>query len=100
MATYVSLYKLTDQGISDIKNAPKRIEDAIKAWEAAGGKMVGFYSTMGKYDYIAITEAEDEEQAAAFLLAIGAMGYVRTTTMRAYAVDEFAGIVAKIPKLG
>jgi uncharacterized protein with GYD domain len=100
MATYVTLYNLTEQGIRNIKDAPQRIEDGIKAWEATGGRLIGFYSTMGEYDYVAISEAEDDEAASAFALALGAMGNVRTTTMRAHTVDEFARIVAKIPDMG
>jgi hypothetical protein len=38
MPTYIVLYKLTDQGIKNIEEAPQRIEEAIKAIEAAGAK--------------------------------------------------------------
>ena len=41
MPTYIGLYKLTDQGIKNIKDAPQRIEEAIKAAEAMGGKSFG-----------------------------------------------------------
>jgi uncharacterized protein with GYD domain len=30
MAVYIHLMKLTDQGIKDIKNAPKRVDEAAK----------------------------------------------------------------------
>lgn len=100
MATYITLYKLTEQGIRDIKNAPKRIEAGIKAFEATGGTMIGFYATQGEYDYIAVAEAKDEEAASAFTLALGSQGNVRTTTVRAFTTEEFARIVGKIPKLG
>ena len=56
MPTYIVLYKLTDQGIRNIKEAPQRIEEGIKALEAAGGKVIGFYSVMGEYDYVSIGE--------------------------------------------
>jgi len=100
MALYITLYKLTEQGIRDIKGAPKRIKDGIAAWEKTGGKMIGFYATQGEWDYVAIAEANDDEGASAFTLALGAMGYVRTTTMRAFTVEEFTRIVSKIPKMG
>jgi uncharacterized protein with GYD domain len=58
MVTYIVLMKLTDQGIKDIKNAPQRIEAAAKALEAMGGKMTGFYLTMGEYDYVVIGEGK------------------------------------------
>ena len=61
MPTYIVLYKLTDQGIRDIKEAPQRIEEGTKALEAAGGKVIGFYSVMGEYDYVSIGEAPNDE---------------------------------------
>jgi len=97
MATYIMLMKLTDQGIKDIKNAPGRIEAGIKALEAMGGKVTGFYVTMGEYDYVAIGEAPSDEVAMAFLLGLGSLGNVRTTTLKAFTREEFAEIVKKLP---
>ena len=39
MPTYISLYNLTDQGIRNIKDAPGRVEEAIKGAEAMGARM-------------------------------------------------------------
>jgi uncharacterized protein with GYD domain len=50
MATYISLMKLTDEGVRNIKEAPQRVANAIKALEAMGGKLIGMYSVMGEYD--------------------------------------------------
>jgi uncharacterized protein with GYD domain len=97
MPTYVTLYKLTEQGIKDIKDAPRRIEEGIRAWEGLGGKLVAFYATQGEYDYVAISEAPSEEVATAFVLGQGAKGNVRTTSMRAFSAEEFAAIVGLIP---
>jgi uncharacterized protein with GYD domain len=63
MPTFISLYKLTDQGIKNIKEAPGRVEDAIKGAEAMGAKVIGFYSVMGEYDYVAIGEFPSDEHA-------------------------------------
>ena len=48
MPTYVILMNLTEQGVKTIKDAPARIEESTKAIEAAGGKLIGFYLTMGQ----------------------------------------------------
>jgi uncharacterized protein with GYD domain len=40
MPTYVSLMKLTDQGVKEIKDAPKRVKESVKSLEALGGKLV------------------------------------------------------------
>lgn len=97
MPTYISLFKLTDQGIKNIKDAPQRIEQGVKGLEAMGGKLVGFYSVMGEYDYVGISEAPSDEVITAFLLALGADGNVRTTTLKAFTTEEFVEIVKKLP---
>jgi len=89
--------KLTEQGIKDIKNAPRRIEEGIKGFEAMGGKVTDFYSVMGEYDYVAITEAPSDEVAMTFLLALGSLGNIRTTTLKAFTREEFAQMVKKLP---
>lgn len=97
MATHIVLMKMTDQGIKDVKNAPQRIDAAAQAVEAMGGKLTGFYFTLGKYDYIAIVEGLTDEAGAAFLLKLGSAGNVRTTTLKAFTKKEFAEIVKKLP---
>ena len=97
MPTYIGLFKLTDQGIREIKQAPQRVEDAFKAYEAMGGKVLGFYTVMGEYDYIAIGEAPSDEVQLTFALALGSQGTVRTTTLKAFTKEKFAEIVKKLP---
>ena len=97
MPSYIILMKLTDQGAKTIKDAPGRIEAGIKAFESMGGKLVGFYVLMGEYDYAAIGEAPSDEVAATFSLALGSLGNVKTTTLRAFTKEEFAGLVKKLP---
>jgi uncharacterized protein with GYD domain len=97
MPTYITLYKLTDQGIRDIKNAPGRIEQGIKAFEAMGGKILGFYTVMGEYDYVSIAEAPSDEVGMTFQLGLGAQGNVRTTTLKAFTTEELAEMVKKLP---
>ena len=97
MPTSVVLMKLTDQGIKDIRNAPPRIAENIKRFEAIGGKMIGFYSVMGEYDYVAIAETPSEEVGMGFALALGSQGNVRTTTLRAFTLEQFGEMVKKLP---
>ena len=97
MATYIVLMKMTDQGIKDVKNAPQRIDAAAKAVEAMGGKLTGFYFTLGEYDYIAIVEGLTDEAGASFLLKLGSAGNIRTTTLKAFTKKEFAEMVKNLP---
>ncbi len=97
MPVYVLLMKYTDQGMKEIKNAPARIEEGFKAWEAMGGKVLGYYILMGEYDCIAIGEGPSDEAATAFALGISARGNVKTTTLKGFTKEEFAGILKKLP---
>ena len=81
--------KLTEQGIRNIKDAPKRIEEGHRAYERRG-KVLGFYVTMGEYDYVGIYEAPNDESVMTALLSLGAAGNVRTTTLKAFTTEEFA----------
>jgi hypothetical protein len=40
-------------------HSPKRLEDARKLTESLGGKMKAFYYTMGRYDFVSISEGPD-----------------------------------------
>jgi uncharacterized protein with GYD domain len=97
MATYISLMKLTDQGIREIKDAPQRIEEAFKRLEAMGGRLIGFYTVMGEYDYVGIAEVPSDEVALTFMLALGSGGHVRTTTLKAFTKEEFGRLVERLP---
>lgn len=98
MSTYVILMNLTDQGIKNIKEAPARIDVAVKRLEAAGGKLLAFYTVMGQYDYVAIAEAPSDDIALAQLLGLGMGGFVRTVTLKAFTKEELAEIVSKLPE--
>jgi len=97
MPIYIMLYKLTDQGIKNIKEGPQWIEEKIKGFEAMGGKVLGAYAVMGEYDYVGIGETPSDEVAMAFALAVGSEGDARTTTLKAFTKEEFSEIVKKLP---
>ena len=97
MFTYVFLYKLTDQGIKNIKSTPEDIKNAIAAWEGMGGKLLGVYCVQGEYDFVSIGEAPSEEVAVTFSLALSAEGDVRITSMRAFTTEEITEIINKLP---
>jgi len=96
MPTYINLVSWTDQGIRNIKEAPQRIDAFRKTVESAGGKLTGFYVTMGKYDIVTIIEAPSDEALANISLNTGSKGSVRTETMKAFTEQEFRNILTKM----
>ena len=95
MQTYVALLNWTDKGIQDYPETVQRADAFSGMVEKFGGHVVSLYWTVGTYDLVAIVEAPDAETITAALLRLGALGNVRTTTMRAFGRDEMTGIVAK-----
>jgi uncharacterized protein with GYD domain len=96
MPTYISLARWTDQGVRNIKEAPQRIDAFKKGVQAAGGKLTGFYVTMGKYDIVTIVDAPNDEAMANIVLSTESKGNVRIQTLKASTEDQFRAIVAKI----
>ena len=76
---------------------PKRVEEARQSLEKVGGKLLQWYLTMGPYDAVAIVEVPDDVSGMQVLLAIGSMGDVRTTTLRAFTESEMTEMVEKLP---
>ena len=97
MATYVILMRFTEQGVKTVKESPARVKAMYKAVEAAGGKILAVYATMGQYDLVAIAEGPNDEATLLQLLGLGMAGNVRTTTLKAFSMEEFAALLQQLP---
>jgi uncharacterized protein with GYD domain len=97
METYVILANYTQKGVASVKESPARLQAVRKAVEAAGGKWLGWYLTMGQYDMVLIVQAPSAQVAASLILSISAQGNVSTQSMRAFSEEEFIGVVASLP---
>jgi uncharacterized protein with GYD domain len=95
MATYVVLYRFTDQGLKNIKGTVKRADEVRKANEARGFKVQGIYWTQGHYDMVAIMDAPDDESMVAGLFNVAEAGNVHSETLRAYSSQEMEAILSK-----
>ena len=97
MATFITLAKYTQQGMSKIKESPNRVDAYRKGVQAAGGSLKSFYLTLGRYDIVVITEAPDDTAVARLTLATVSLGNITTETLRAFTEDEFRKIIASLP---
>jgi uncharacterized protein with GYD domain len=97
MATYVTLFKYTQQGLQNAKNVKERLAQNRSAMEGAGAKLTHFWWTQGEYDAIAVSEWPDEETAMAFLIQLGGQGNFQTQTLGAFDEAAIDRIVAKLP---
>lgn len=88
MATYVVLYKFTDQGLKNIKSTVKRAGEVRKANEDRGFKVQGIYWTQGHYDMVAVLDAPTEDAMVAGLFNVAEAGNVHSETLRAFTAEE------------
>lgn len=93
MSTYVILGNYSDQGIRNVKETTKRAEAFRNFAKKMGVAVKEIYWTMGRYDIVTIIDAPDDPTATRLLLAAGALGNVRTETLRAYTQKEVEGIL-------
>ena len=96
MATYIVLSSFTDQGVRSVKDTTKRSDVVKELAKKFGVTAKEFYWTLGSYDVVAIFEAPDDTSMTALGLAIGALGNVRTQTLRAFSRAEMTGVLAKL----
>jgi uncharacterized protein with GYD domain len=97
MVTYMTLMTLTDQGIKKVKEAPERIESGLKAFEKTGGKLIGFWIAIGKYDYVSVGESISDEAALAWAIGLSSQGNVRVESIKLYSKEQFAGLIKMLP---
>ncbi len=96
MTTYVCLANWTQKGIESVKESPERLDAAREAFEEQGVTLRDFYMTVGQYDFVMTLEATDDVALAKSLLAVAQVGNIRTTTLRAFAEDEFREIIGSL----
>ncbi len=96
MSTYVSLVNYTEMGMRKIKDSPDRLEAVKKLAQDLGGELTQFYLCLGDYDIVAIYDMPDNAKSATFVLSLGAVGAVRTTTMAAFSEAEYKDIIGAI----
>ncbi len=92
MATYLMLLNWTDQGIRNVKESPKRMDAAKKLAKDLGGEIKTVYMTQGNFDLALVAEMPNDEKTASYVLKLGSLGNVRTTTLKAYSEDDYRKI--------
>jgi uncharacterized protein with GYD domain len=96
MVTYVVLAKFTDQGIRNAKESPKRADAYKQLAKTFGVTVKNIFWTQGRYDVVTIVEAPDEASAMSLSLSLGALGNVRTESLRAFSSADMTAIVGKM----
>ena len=95
MATYVALIRFTEQGAKNVRDTRQRAAAFRESAQAAGVTVREQFWTLGSYDGLLVLDAPDEASVTAAMVALGALGNVRTQTMRAFDDSEVGDIIAR-----
>ncbi|MES2600696.1 MAG: GYD domain-containing protein [Pseudomonadota bacterium] len=90
MTIYISQGRYTAEAIRGMSAKPEdRSEAVAELFAAAGGRLIGWYLTLGPYDWLIIAEAPDEPTMISAVLAAAAGGSLSdiTTTVALTASD-------------
>jgi uncharacterized protein with GYD domain len=93
---YISLMRWTSKGMAGMPGWRERVDEGEHIIEEAGGKLVGVYVTLGRYDVVELFEAPDDETAAEILLKLQRFGAEHTETLRAFTREEAEAIVRRL----
>ena len=96
MMTYIVLATFTDQGVKNAKDSPMRAEAFRQMATTFGVTVKDIFWTQGRYDIVTVVEAPDELSATALNLSLGALGNIRTESLRAFSSEDMMKIVAKM----
>src|SRR3954469_23470657 len=96
MSSYIALLNYTDKGIAHIDGSPERLDTARTLLREMGGDFKQVFLTMGSYDMVVAYEAPDDATSARFSLRLGMLGYVRTTTLKAFPEAAYREIIAHL----
>jgi len=101
MPHYVLLVNWTDQGIRNVRETLHRADEDVlgQLEQEYGTRIEHIYWTVGPHDLITIVEAPDDESVSAMVLALGSLGNLRFTTLRAYNREEMSNIIERLGPL-
>ncbi len=95
MSTYFVFMNFTEKGITNVSASPDRRDKAKEMFAEMGVTIKDQYAFMGSvYDAVYIVEAPNCSAATKAALKLSTLGNVRTSTNRAYNLDEWKEMVS------
>jgi uncharacterized protein with GYD domain len=96
MGVYVIVGHLTHstfEKLSNIEELDKKSADLI---ESLGGKLLSFYYTIGRFDFVGTVDMPSKEALVKFLSILGKFGTVRTETLQTIPSETLYKIAKEI----
>ena len=91
MAQYILLITLAPLGREAMVSNPRHLIQAANQTEHNGVTWLGLYGVLGRYDFVSILDAPDNEAAARFSLELGHRAGAHIETLPAVPVGVLGG---------
>ena len=95
MPIYILLSTLTSEGRKTIKERPERIKEVNKEIEAFGAKVLEQYVVLGRFDFVNIVEAPNNDAIMRVSIELGSRGAVQIMSLPAKPIDDFLALLKK-----
>jgi uncharacterized protein with GYD domain len=89
MSLYFLLGTLSYAGQKMVRDNPDLIVAATRSIQVIGAEFLGQYGVLGKYDYLMMVEAGDNDAVAQLSLELGARTGLHIETLPAIAIGAF-----------
>ena len=86
MARYFLLATLNETGQKMLLHNADQMIETIRDYHCQGARILSQYAILGKYDYIIMAEADDNEAVGRLALEIGVKAGLSTETLPAMAI--------------
>jgi uncharacterized protein with GYD domain len=87
--TFVMLSTLTPEGVQTLKSNPQRLREVNKEIEQLGVTVKAQWAVLGRFDFVNVVEAPDEQTMARVSMELGSRGTSRYETLVAIPIDDF-----------
>jgi len=92
---FMLMMRLTEEGAKHVEELSYHFEELQRWTVELGGRVRGYFITMGEYDIVSIVRLDDDESAFDLAARLTQHGWVRTTTARAFSLRRLMEIGKK-----
>ncbi|KAF5049556.1 GYD domain protein [anaerobic digester metagenome] len=89
MTLYVMLGNLKSEAFDTLDGIEDRDKKLATLMESLGGRIVGLYYMIGRFDFVLIFDMEKKENLVKFLAILGKHGSVRSETLETIPAEMF-----------
>jgi uncharacterized protein with GYD domain len=102
VAQYIVLLTLTSEGRQRVASDPQSLPKAAASIETPGVQCLGLYGVLGRFDFVTIVDAPDNESAARFSLELGVRAGASVETLPAVRIGllgrDARALQAEVPE--